>query len=59
MSLREAASGQSRQSVQFYEDEDTMARTVGAFVAEGLSSEEPVVVIATPERRTDLVNTLQ
>ena len=48
----------SRHSVQFYEDEDVMVRTVSAFVAEGLSSQEPVVVIATPERRAGVTRAL-
>jgi signal transduction histidine kinase len=38
-----------RHAVQFYESDEFLARTVGEYIAAGLRSGEPAVVIATPE----------
>jgi hypothetical protein len=37
--------------VQFYEAEDALVENVGRFLGAGLRSDEPVIVIATPEHR--------
>ena len=38
-------------AVQFYNDDMTLARLVGAFLAEGLAAGDAAVIIATPEHR--------
>jgi hypothetical protein len=39
-------------AVKFYEDEPSLGRTVAEFLAAGLRTREPAIVIATPDHRT-------
>lgn len=43
-----ARAWQARHDVQFYEDHARMASSVAAFLAEGIQSAQPALVIATP-----------
>ena|SRR5687768_11695791 len=52
-SLRARESGaakpwQARHDVQFYDDDSRLARSVADFLAEGIKSAQPAIVIATP-----------
>src|SRR5687768_18489842 len=52
-SLRARESGaakpwQARHDVQFYDDESRLAASVAGFLAEGIKSAQPAIVIATP-----------
>src|SRR4051812_31160332 len=38
-------------AVRFYESADSLARMVASFVAEGLTSNHPAILFATPEHR--------
>jgi len=46
-------------AVQFYEDESFLATVVSEFLARGLSSSQPVIVIATPAHRRAFVKGLR
>jgi hypothetical protein len=39
---------QARHDVQFYDDDNRLATTVAGFLAEGIKSAQPAIVIATP-----------
>ena len=39
---------QARHDVQFYDDENDLAASVASFLAEGIKSAQPAIVIATP-----------
>jgi PAS domain S-box-containing protein len=45
--------------VQFYEEQDFLFTAVSDFLADGLMSNEPVLVIATPEHRQGFIEGLQ
>jgi PAS domain S-box-containing protein len=45
-------------SVQFYESEPFLCKAVSRFLAEGLGNGQPVLVIATAQRRAELVDSL-
>lgn len=48
-----------RHGVHFYEDHASLCRMVGRFLAEGLVSGDPAVVVATPEHQAQIVPELQ
>src|SRR5688500_8928302 len=67
-SLRNAALSDASQSVapgvldhivQFYESDEFLFETVSDFLAEGLVTGQPLIVIATPEHRTGFANALR
>lgn len=45
-------------AVRFYEDKESLARMVAGFIAEGLITTDPAVVIATPEHRQGIMDAL-
>ena len=45
-------------AVRFYEDAESLARMVAAFVAEGFIQNLPAIIIATPEHRDAIINKL-
>ena len=46
-------------AVRFYENRESLARTVADFLSEGLSNNEPGLVIATPEHRDVVLEVLR
>ena len=46
-------------AVRFYKDADSLCRIVGSFLAEGLTKNEPAVVIATPGHTTAIEECLR
>jgi hypothetical protein len=46
-------------AVQFYNDDASLARIVGGFLAEGLAAGDPAIVIATPDHRAALEASLR
>jgi hypothetical protein len=49
---------QHQHAVQFYDDERSLCRRVGAFLGEGLVAEQPAIVIATGDHQEALVEEL-
>ena len=45
-------------AVQFYGSDESLFRTVASFLAEGLVTHQPAIVIATPSHRTSIIEHL-
>src|SRR5919202_2864863 len=62
MGVTPSASGSSAaypHSVKFYNDEQSLGRTVAEFLAPGLRERQPAIVIATPEHRRIITKELR
>jgi hypothetical protein len=46
-------------AVRFYESPDSLCRIVAAFLSDGLTTGQPALVIATPEHRAAIIETLR
>jgi hypothetical protein len=46
-------------AVRFYDSADSLCRIVAAFLADGLDTGQPALVIATPDHRAGIVETLR
>ena len=46
-------------AVKFYGSQESLCRLVAEFLAEGLITQQPALIIATPEHRTGVVNELR
>jgi hypothetical protein len=53
-----SASSRPYHAVRFYENENSLAKTVAEFLAEGLTDGTPGIVIATPAQRAAIVREL-
>src|SRR5687768_13345336 len=53
-----SASSRPYHAVRFYENENSLAKTVAGFLAEGLTDGTPGIVIATPAQRAAIVREL-
>ena len=51
-------SGQHFHAVRFYEDDGSLCRIVGDFLADGFAAGQPAVVIATPSHREGIARAL-
>ena len=49
---------ENQHAVQFYKDDQSLAKTVAGFFSEGLEAGEPAVVIATPKHTKAIVRAL-